>query len=217
MMNVLRVYDPWECDIAGVPLDWKYCRTCSPSIDVPLTNEPYNGLRPIAERDMNCTTCNGHGSLRGAALAGRWARSDGPLSPHPTGDPRCEDCGHPMSEGTWEGPAFTSLSEVQQQELDHAWRCLLENIEPTGTIGRADYFSPCDEACRHSGPGRRPFDDGWIGCNELMNNVGITKGFQASWRPVDVRTLGWPHDLRPERLAILCLRCWAKRSSTKTE
>jgi hypothetical protein len=37
--------------------------------------------------------------------------------------------------------------------------------------------------------------------------------FRASWRPVDVRCLSWPHDLRPESLAVLCLRCWAGRAS----
>jgi hypothetical protein len=27
-----------------------------------------------------------------------------------------------------------------------------------------------------------------------------------------VRALGWPHDLRPEKLAVLCLRCFAERT-----
>jgi hypothetical protein len=39
----------------------------------------------------------------------------------------------------------------------------------------------------------------------------LTPDFEASWRQVDVRTLGWPHDLRENKLAVLCLRCLAEQ------
>jgi hypothetical protein len=41
--------------------------------------------------------------------------------------------------------------------------------------------------------------------------------FEASWRPVSLRTLGGPDDLRPENLAVLCLRCWAAESAAKNQ
>lgn len=207
-MDILRWYEPDECDDNGVPWNWEHCQKC-------------DGRGFAGEDDQRCGYCEGYGSLRSSLLD---------VLAHDRSfryfaDPfRCQACGHPMSEGTWEGPAFTSLAEVQRQELDHAWRCLLEDIEPTGTIGRADYFSPCDDRCRHAGPGRwrstitgqwleRADDSVSVHRVEMM--LKEADPVEASWRPVDVRTLGWPHDLRPERLAILCLRCWAARSSSE--
>jgi hypothetical protein len=78
----------------------------------------------------------------------------------------------------------------------------------------AVHYSPCDEGCRHAGPGREWFevavgDDPWA-VTEDVSQVALTYPREASWRPVDVRVLGWPHDLRPEKLAVLCLRCFAE-------
>lgn len=94
------------------------------------------------------------------------------------------------------------------------------------------WWSPCDEGCRHQGDVRarntQP-DDGsrsWTPAPMPPIEAGLTAGevasrvaalgprvvVEASWRAVDVRLLGWPHDLRPEKLSVLCLRCWAARS-----
>jgi Zn finger protein HypA/HybF involved in hydrogenase expression len=219
-MSVLRVYDPWECTSDGVPLNWDCCRCCnrvgvvyaSPEA-IRRTHVPEGA--PI--ESCSCPMCGSHGSLKAEALAKliieRIRRGDAGENNDPL-TPRCEDCGHPMNEGTWEPhPPQDRSGKTHPDANREITMALAEFWERRGVV----HFSPCDEDCNHDGPGRKPFDGGWIGCNEMMNNVGITKGFQASRRPVDVRCLGWPHDLRPERLAVLCLRCWAERSSLKTE
>lgn len=231
-MNVLRVYDPAECDGHGVPLDWEECRTCKGGKVVDGSRTEQWDIR------TKCPICDGHGSLKAAALAHlaqkqMWAEVEriGAIK-WPDGGAetkavlalrheveaslivRCDGCSHPMGGGTWD-PGGDRPWDFDSR-MRGAFFSLQEGMDPS-TNCPPDwpvYYSPCDEGCRHDGPGRMPFDakdplGGWIGCNELMNNVGITEGFEASWRPVDVRTLGWPHDLRPERLAVLCLRCWA--------
>jgi hypothetical protein len=198
-MSVRRIYDPAECGSSGVPLDWERCRRCGGSGTSTLALSKRNA-------DVGpCPICAGHGSLKAAALAkkGENARCGIPVMT------RCEDCGHPMSEGTWEGEYGDEIARTEVLDGDESLR---RHLERNGTI----HFSPCDEACRHRGPGRRPATDAtWIAYDDLASpqpdGHGWRSGVQASWRPVDVRCLGWPHDLRPERLAVLCLRCWAGR------
>lgn len=149
---------------------------------------------------------------------------------------RCEGCGHPMSDGAWEGPRPRYIAEGHDVLLfDAAQEFLRRKREPK--VGRVHY-SPCDEVCQHGAPirvaveGARAALDLQSGEAEtpekagrkvLVDLMGTTAGewarginpdygpVEAVWRAVDVRTLGWPHDLRPEKLAVLCLRCYAAR------
>lgn len=213
MSGVLRVYDPVECDEHGVPLDWERCRTCvgvGAYLDIDLKRQ-------------DCPRCDGHGSLKAAALdaltrpilAQRIGES---LAEHAARQAiRCEGCGHPMSDGTWtaDGPHAHALACAEE-----TLRLGGEPLNPTDV-----HYSPCDEGCRHGGPIRSRIDGGrWLVTpniavtregEQVPVSVAIAGGLEgeASWRPVDVRTLGWAHDLRPERLAVLCLRCWAQRTS----
>lgn len=112
-MSVQRVYDPPECDANGVPLDWECCRTCGGAGEVQYSTTPNIDPRdPRCEtREDPCGVCGGFGSLKAAALAMYWDdcgedRSEcgchaGECEIAQT--VRCEDCSHPMSEGTWEG------------------------------------------------------------------------------------------------------------------
>lgn len=213
-MSILRVYDPPECDERGVPLDWERCGC--------------NDSRPVSGMVRVCAVCDDHGSLKAAALAERWERYCRERAPAEgfvvflramlNGPVRCESCSHPMSEGTWENPVrpdsgLSVLDDIAMRELlarpfgdgFHAW------AERQGVA----HYSPCDEGCSHGGPGRVHL--GRPAAARLVNDLPMaprdaTAGrIEASWRPVDVRTLGWPHDLRPEKLAVLCLRCWAAR------
>lgn len=170
----------------------------------------------MREQRATCLTCGGHGSLKAAALHflsyAQWnavdlAWASGPLFvERPT---RCEDCGHPMSEGTWEDPPIAS--DLGYMETRARGELAVRNGVTWQAV--SVHYSPCDEGCRHSGPGR--WFDNDFGDWHVGDDVRWQPRFHvadASWRPVDVRTLGWPHDLRPEKLAVLCLRCWAERS-----
>lgn len=238
-MSVLRVYDPAECDEHGVPPDWERCRTCEGTGGQRWRNvrggtvflirdgefKPFGELERATLAD-SCTACGGHGSLKAAALAAVEARVRADLG-EPSfafGQHRCEGCGHPMSDGTW--ATRTQVSRITREAY---YAETLRRVEDAARRGRvhfehvisglaADLWLPCEEWCRHDGPGRVPCStdvhpSGWLGCNDLMTNVAITRGFEASWRAVDVRTLGRPHDLRVEKLAVLCLRCYAERQS----
>jgi hypothetical protein len=224
-VSILRVYDPAECDEQGVPLDWERCRNCE---GVGWTI----GTAGVCDEGSPppCLVCGGHGSLKAAALAYfmelQWPEDSC------SGDPdrgtctcltlRCEDCGHPMREGTWEWRDDETRRRLaatvadDAKNLDLALKWLREGREPEQA---RVHYSPCDEACRHGGPVR--FLAERLGGAFQRTDV-IAEGMvpavmhlqpQASWRPVDIRTLGWPHDLRPEKLAVLCLRCCAERSS----
>ena len=212
MNSILRIYDPPECDERGVPLDWERCRLCEGTGAGRMRveqHEPgrYRSVRSPDDTDV-CGRCDGHGSLKAAALAGLKTSVRAWDGVHSTF--RCEGCGHPMSEGTWQGmyPGWSRDVILRQAEYE-----LRQGREPTFAGGDPVYFSRCDERCKHGGPGRvyvgldridwRPWGPG----EPLV--AGPTH--EASWRQVDVRTLGWPHDLRPEKLAVLCLRCWAAR------
>lgn len=207
-MTIPGIIDPPDCDKSGVPLDWERCRDC---YGKGRKRHRWAGTMP--DGGYSCERCDGHGSLKAAALATiqhlDYTQMPGDI---PRLGFRCEDCGHPMSEGTWED---ISPGRPENDKIDHeamrkgyaaaAWKILsVDKQEPTKRIGDLTLYSPCDEGCRHGGPGRLdgiPIAD--------MQRARIRA--EASWRPVDVRTLGWPHDLRPEKLAVLCLRCYAER------
>jgi hypothetical protein len=146
---------------------------------------------------------------------------------------RCESCAHPMSDGTWEGApcwdeatrAAFAVGVVEAVQFGSSWASFTLPI----------FWSPCYEGCRHQGDMRARNTDpaaikgGWgykppflpggpqaLTAGEAVARVADEPRIviEASWRAVDVRTLGWPHDLRPEKLAILCLRCWAERTTS---
>lgn len=249
MNDILRIYDPIECDEQGVPLDWESCRECGGD----------GGLTAYAT-DGGCPTCGGHGSLKAAALAyllnerGREDhetdvqvvyREHGSLAqavcscgwaskvmddadvrdaawthrehdPHPAhGIARCEGCGHPMNDGTWVNAGSDDGDPLLDEE---SIRTLLN--QSYGTFARwanrrgAAYWSPCDEGCHHDGPRRADVgleETEWVYQEADGSDIKFVAGpaIDASWRAVDVRAMGWPHDLRPEKLKILCLRCWS--------
>lgn len=254
-MSALRVYAPAECDAAGVPLDWERCRACEGSGLVGVIKAGQVARVSLVSGGMvvepTCPTCDGHGSLKVAALHGvvtsaryrnpwweEFSPGSAPLypaDPVAAGDqigahasaieraaeemcrflaevPRCEDCHHPASDGTWVGLLPREEAIVG---------CLQDGLDPTEVLRPEDpeatHWSPCDQHCTHGGPVRHR-DDG----EEWTTTEGLARGgsailakhvqTQASWRHVDLRTLSWPHDLRPESLAVLCTRCFAVRA-----
>lgn len=242
--QILRVYEPDECDAQGVPLDWAYCRSCF-GVGCGLIDE--DGEHP-------CEVCAGHGSLKAAALyavarriavpdheacggTGRltqvWPQHDGSGDIGDTChcvtlEVRCEDCQHPLAPAVeWDPPQHVSvLDGGTEHGEEHALLRLRYGNEPVKCYGT--HWSPCDTQCRHGGPMRARYtgppsslnpepDRDWHG--RAVDFTGPAGGLvacrydvQADWRPVDVRTLGWRADLRRERLAALCLRCYAIRN-----
>lgn len=207
---ILRWYDPKECDADGVPLNWGSCRACGGSGRIPLVDEARHDTYGHAD----CEVCGGHGSLKAACK--RIYRV-----------PRCGDCGHPggpMSEGIWEDGTWPQRGDGPGTHA-WAWEHLRRGNEPPRNLSDdtlehrtfAVHYSPCDGGCKHGGPWRwrttaTPPDEWRYIAESPYPHIGNeTASVEASWRSVDVRYLGWPHDLRPERLAILCLRCWAAR------
>ena len=162
MSGVLRIYDPAECDEHGVPLAWESC-ACSFSSRIP------------------CHVCDGHGSLRAAALADCAMRQASGLRPAPPTGIRCESCGHPISEGTWEPERVWGRSIPEWVVRD-----LAAGREPRFAVPRVHY-SPCDEECRHG----RDVGTRRVGTVMVAFDTSAWRT-EASWRPVDVRTLGWP-------------------------
>lgn len=68
-VDSLRIYDPGECDSAGVPLAWERCRTCK---GTGIVDEGAGDVNPPGAPEViegPCVACGGHGSLRAAALA----------------------------------------------------------------------------------------------------------------------------------------------------
>lgn len=230
-MSVLHVYDPAECDPAtGVPLGWERCRTCEGSgakRDVPQAGRYGPG---------SCSACGGHGSLKAAALAFQRERQiDAEFTRvyrNPANDAlteqqreemvstvvRCEGCGHPASDGTWtwrDAEAERRFGTLVPERVKNS-RVALDVLREGREPGLPEvHYSRCDEGCRHDGPARMRKDGGhaWhpLARGERAEIAGGMIQ-EASWRPVDVRTLGWPHDLRPEKLVVLCLRCYAERA-----
>lgn len=230
-MSIRRVYDPDECDEQGVPLDWERCRLCDGSGELRQMGTAHDGgeYRP-------CERCGGHGSLKAAALheksLARFPSGAVGWVMLPVAPIRCESCSHPMSEGTWDDPfAAANLGLGYVETRARGERLILRGEEPRaidapGTTASLHY-SPCDDGCRHDGDHVRWHvrGQGWIEGGRITEPIGqhITRmgppdditgpmPIEASWRPVDIRCLGWPHDLRPEKLAVLCLRCFAERS-----
>lgn len=250
MSELLRIYDPVECDENGVPLDWERCRVCGGDRHAQMYQFVPSKDEVRAEvLDAPCSTCGGHGSLWAAALAGRRASSAYRSGQWPRFAPpefdderlptdrtalrdqigagmkaiedagrvmdaepsRCEGCGHPMSNGTWEdGNEYVGIHAAR---LDLAERYLRAGQEPSVDV-LSTHWSLCDEGCRHltehvrfSGT-KQP-----TGTADAIAGLLVRRAMdvEASWRQVDVRTLGWSHDLRSEKLAVLCLRCWAAK------
>jgi hypothetical protein len=225
---LLRVYDPSECDDQGVPLDWERCQQCGgDGFTVEADPADESGETP---EQVPCDRCETRGSLKAVVLAHFMARQ----RPDETcsGDPdqgtctcdtlRCEDCGHPMGDGTWEGSEWGPRSGLSPAVGSEAWafeHLRRGNEPPREIVGSATgtHYSPCDEECRHEGPTRfrHPAGDFAFTYAEHPVNMRLAAEsggvVEAPWRGVDVRTLGWPHDLRPERIALLCLRCLAAR------
>jgi hypothetical protein len=228
MGDVLRVYDPAECDERGVPLDWERCREPECVVGVKMEWRTHDHV----PQGPPCPTCAGRGSLKAAVLAHfmKQQRPDETCE----GDPdegtctcdtlRCEDCRHPMGEGTWEGdgvdPSTPDSLPVTLEECLVYERQLL-----------VVHYSPCDAGCRHGGPMRvyEASVEGWI--DQPRADVPVAtysnhERVEASWRHVDVRTgvpappdhphpmiFTRPWDLRPKNLALLCKRCYAERAT----
>lgn len=199
MTELLRVYDPHECDEDGIPRDLA-------------------AIKPAAI---------------GYLKANEWRR--GGAHPDHPGPARCQDCRHPMSDGTYRrGGQWSTPVGTEQWALAHLRRGDEPPLEIAG-LPVDVHFSACDEACRHPGPfrwrtgenGTGWFDDlstsetaGWppgSAVRTLLQSVAPYElgRVEASWRRVDVRCLGWPHDLRPHKIAVLCSHCWGARLSTK--
>lgn len=114
-----------------------------------------------------------------------------------------------MSDGTWDGHDWFERSD--EKMALYAALALADGVEPD--LDRV-HWSPCDEGCNHGGPGREMLRDcdWWSPTDDVGPPQPGKVIVEASWRSVDVRTLGWPMDLRPEKLSVLCLRCFAGHS-----
>lgn len=204
-MSVLGVVDPVDCDERGVPLDWERCRTCNVDGD----GTP---IYPDGHGAPDCPTCGGRGSLKAAAMR-VCLTMDEKYALVPV---RCEGCGHPMGGGQWDGRDPYARGDLKI--LTYAFQALAAGSAVDLEVLERVYWSPCDEGCRHGASVRTPVPGGYwtnltvIAPEGAAAKVAAGERVEASWRAVDVRTLGWPHDLRPEKLAVLCMRCWAERS-----
>src|SRR5207249_382467 len=82
-------------------------------------------------------------------------------------DPRCEDCGHPMSEGTWDGVPLSERLDAAHY-LAGAEAAFVLGVDPGNYV---IHYSSCDEWCRHGGPGRHRWLDEdyltWQATNDL--------------------------------------------------
>lgn len=221
--NIFRVYDPKECDKDGVPFDFLKCRACDGTGR--LIHEIKGAHSDTFVANSPCPTCRCHGSLRSAALAelllgelkgmGKMVGGQLPiLFRGADRNARCDECNHPKSAGIWQG-----ISEYEgfggwndEQRLAVALEELTRGWEPDKVSARIHY-SPCDSECYHTGPVRvERRTGGWLqpaGNKAILNAIKSGRCVEASWRTVYARTLGWPHDLRIEKLAVLCLRCYA--------
>ncbi len=148
---------------------------------------------------------------------------------------RCQDCQHPwdgksLEDGWWEPTgdgewdrrtwnqfALDSLSAGREPSADEFFA--REHKARIAAWQFSVHYSPCGEGCRHPhAPGRvRLPGQGWWNPVAELHHVGALREagaeIEASWRHVDVRLLGWPHDLRRSKLALLCTRCLAARSN----
>lgn len=215
--TILRQYDPiLECDALGVPLNWDRCRSCNGTGRA----VPRAAARATDAGEKPCGVCRSFGCLQAAALA---AFSQGiepaagalPRAPAIT---RCEECQHPSGPGIWTPPPPSATSDAT---IGAALAELQAGREPTR---RVVHLSRCDVACVHQGPAQhrtcssvsappaprpltfsveRPTAGAWA------QHATV----DAVWRPVAVWPLGPPNDVRPGKVAVLCLRCVAARRS----
>lgn len=131
-----------------------------------------------------------------------------------------------MSDGTWEreGSDIVPYGGAQLQAISEGLWLKAMREQERDVCYQPVHYSPCDEGCTHydgvNGPVTddaptatvRPAPQGTDSDVQIGALLGEGYGpFEASWRQVDVRLTSWPHDLRPEHLLLLCLRCWAKR------
>lgn len=241
---ILREYSPAECDNQGLPLDWFKCQWCRGSGS--RLHRPQDGGGMHVNGPKTCPDCDGQGSLRAAALMALWKHDqkdtgsgicvEGPSCPVLTHKARCEGCGHPMSDGEWEG-----LEVSEELVIANAEEKLELGSEPHRN---GVHYSPCDERCRHQGPSWLEDGTSTSAGRLKLRRLGVWKGtgepyegtIKASWRIVDIRVgmevmnlfkAGisvydvtefnnldvWhlrPWDLRRENVALLCLRCWVE-------
>lgn len=201
------------------------CQTCQGHGEVWVTDQ--------------CGTCDGHGSLKAAALAyfrqtacaacgSETLRDVCAEADHvvfgcrPGGHDlqyRCQGCGHPMSDGEWVGEFGDEILRDDLLRKPH------NDLHQWAERSNLVHYSSCDDGCRHDGHGRQrvgKYNDWQVMDLARLDSViraerCLDGRVEASWRQVDVRTLGWPHDLRTDHLAVLCLRCWAGRVATSVE
>lgn len=149
----------------------------------------------------------------------------------------CEGCFHPMSGlGSWEREGSDTVPYGSPELWATSQKMWLDSMRRRGFDApyAPIHWSPCDERCRHEGPGRvdgrvvtpprfgldgveghgradimqrRDADGNPTGLLYVLNGNKV----EASWREVDLRLLDWPHDLSPSSVAVLCLRCYAER------
>lgn len=225
--SFLRLYDPRECDERGVPRGWLQCVTCH---GTGLHSYARPGGVPSAAQ--SCATCWGFGALRESAIA--WLvehrRAGTPLDAeayarraHEHGI-RCEGCAHPMSTADLAddggGPRWSQAVEARRWAFSH----LSMGTEPpleNGAFPINTQWSVCDRDCAHHGVSRQRIiatgeiialrhERGFEATRPLASAEGPTV-VESAWRSVDIRALGWPADLSPEALALLCLHCYAER------
>lgn len=143
---------------------------------------------------------------------------------------RCEDCGHPRSNGTWvyRSSGVDSRAPDKSPLSDLAWKqAALVDLrcgkEPRIQSIHYVHYSPCDEECRHHG--RMRFHGGHITewyYDDLPRRiradaaVATFERIEASWRDVEVRFMPRLSPLTPSETAMLCLRCWAARTPSLT-
>lgn len=220
--SILRRYDLDECGADGVPLDWDRCRRCggsgSRTVNYGHTVNADGSLGGRGMRSTRCKACAGYGSLRAAALASMMGTPYYFTALPPSGwgerRPRCGDCGHPMSEGTWEYlSGCDELTWTAHELFVGALDALIAGRQPE--LGPAVHYSPCNEGCRHGmfrcRADSAPWFEAELSTAEMRTFLEQGVDVDASWRHVDVRTMSSPRDLRPENCAVLCLRCWAAR------
>jgi hypothetical protein len=208
MSSVLDVVARSECGPDGYPLDWEWCRMCE------------GGTKPFNLLAGRCPMCGGHGSLRAAALSlfslGITYSPDWVV-----GMPewRCGKCNHPMSEGTWEiherwrdqANGYSNDEVIKYIEEAFAEGRSIKYVE--STYKDAVHLSKCDGKCTHSAEHVRSHPEGsFKAFRETDTSMfgAIESGWivESSWRQVDIHFKnGWQHDLRPENLTLLCLRC----------
>jgi hypothetical protein len=230
-------------EAGGVPLSWARCQLCRGGKVVPEDDdstlravkpcpacEGHGSLRAavLAELTTPSFTIDTYGPTY--EMVDGEMRQTAPARKADPPDPtvRCAGCGHPMSVGTWEASDVGRASDFLPAILRHAVTALRNGSDPSfNGWWNATHWSPCDDGCRHgTGDGgeavRWRFEGGEWQTHEGLCGADpewladVRRSYdemQVSWRAVDVRTLGWAHDLRPERLAVLCLRCWAGRTS----